>query len=117
MARMSDPWLAAFEEAKLNADEVMLLLSERDEAMAQGGQENVVMRLTAAARRKWSALGSRLEQLEKALPDGGQCVASRPAGSCGTPAGVRREIVKCLCLGTHLAVLAHGKPANRVFFG
>lgn len=79
MARSSDPWLAAFEEAKCTADEVLLLLSERDEAMTQGNQEGATMRLTAAARRKWSALGSRIEQLEKALPNGGQCVPADEA--------------------------------------
>lgn len=81
MARMSDPWLAAFEEAKSTADEVFHLLTERDEAMTQGSQEGVVMRLTAAARRKWSALGSRIEQLEKALTYGGQCVWSESSPS------------------------------------
>lgn len=80
MARLSDPWLAAFEEAKSNADEVLLLLSERDEAMtqAQGGQDSAVMRLTAASRRKWSALGSRISQLEKAVADGAGLCAPLP---------------------------------------
>ena len=62
-----DPWLRDFEDAKLAANEVFILLTERDDA-ERGGTSTA--RLGAALRRKWSALVLRVEKLEATVQGG-----------------------------------------------
>ena len=69
-----DAWLVDFEDAKSCANEVFLLISDRDNADGNLTQA-AAARLTAGARRKWNALTVRLERLEATLPSVSACAS------------------------------------------
>jgi hypothetical protein len=68
-AARGDPWLREFAEARILADDAFVLLQERREQQQQQADAGVA-RLSAASRRKLTALSTKVSALEAALSAG-----------------------------------------------
>ena len=90
MTSTRDAWLSSFEEARSTCDDVFLLLAERDDALREGAT-SAISRLSATARRKWSALKAKLDALAADVASGGVCAPARAALELPRRKGCRRR--------------------------